>query len=160
MFRIILGMSEQRKRVLTFLDGLADRIVEHVAKCAMYQNSLGRYDHWVHELAVWFADANDKTCKPNNKKLSVQEYKDTILDGLGTSSADARINLHELQHYNKKYEDESYPYVEVDEDMIERMYKASQAVIGKIAPLLASKNNLDRPDIELMLHETLDTICL
>lgn len=160
MFRIILGMSQQRKKIINYLDGVSKEVAMHIAKCVMYGNSLGRYDHWIHELAIWISDGNDMVCKPNDKKLKSEDYEDSIFGFLGDARSDAKVNLHELQRYNKKFEDESYPYVEDDDEMIDRMFNASQLIIRKLVPIMSVKNNLDRRDIEGLIHDALDDICL
>ena len=160
MFRVILAMSNKRKDVIDFLDSLSKDVMFHIAKCSMYGDSLGRYNHWVRELSIWISDANDKTCKPKGKKLTPREYADTIFDKLGTSEADARVNLHTLQRYNSRFGDEAYPFVPVDDDMISRMYTASKAVISQFSNLLSTQNDLDQHDIEQELHKVLDPKCL
>lgn len=160
MFRIIVAMSSTRQKLLSYLDGVSKEVALHIAKCAMYQDSLGRYNHWIHELAIWISDGNDMTCKPGNKKLKPRDYEDTIFGFLGDGVADARTNLHELQRYNKRYESESYPYIEVDADMVDRMYRASRSVVRAFVPLMASTNDLELKQIEQKLHQALDKECL
>lgn len=160
MFRVVLAMSASRQKIIGYLDGASKEVALHVAKCAMYQDTLGRYNHWIHELAIWISDGNDMTCKPGSKKLRVRDYEDTIFGFLGDGVSDAKTNLHELQRYNRKFDTESYPYVEVTGDMINRMYRASRAVVTTFAPLMASRNDLELEQIEDKLHEALDPECL
>lgn len=160
MFRVILAMSAPRQKIIGYLDGASKEVAMHVAKCAMYQDTLGRYNHWIHELAIWISDGNDMTCKPGNRKLRARDYEDTIFGYLGDGVSDAKTNLHELQRYNRKFEAESYPEVQVDDDMIDRMYRASRAVTQTFAPLMTSKNDLELKQIENKLHEALDKECL
>ncbi len=160
MFRIILAMSFPKQKILTYLDSVSEEVSMHVAKCAMYQDTLGRYNHWIHELAIWISDGNQMTCKPGDKKLKPHDYENTIFGFLGDSVTDAEINLHKLQRYNSKFGSESYPYVEVDDSMVDRMYRLSRALIKAIVPVMSSRNDFRVAQIETKLHEALDPECL
>ena len=149
-------MSTHRSAIIEFLDGWSKDVALHLAKCAMYQDSLGRYNHWVHELASWIVDGANMTCKPNDRKLKPNEYEDTIFKYFGTAVSDAERNLRELQRYNKKYGSESYPYVEIDDAMVNKMFDASQALMENIIPLMASKNKFKMRDMETYIHDAID----
>lgn len=157
----IQAMSLDKHKLINKLDSWSEEITEHVAKCVMYGTTLGesKYNHWIeHEIATWICDANDFTCKHNNKKLKPRDYEDHLFGYLGDSIAEARANLHGLQLHNKKFY-ESYPYIEVDDDMIRKMFDASQQILAQFVPILSSKNSLTKDDIQSILHNILDPIC-
>jgi hypothetical protein len=158
----IQAHAKSRKKLISTLDAYDELIVEHLAKCAMYCNSLpgDKYNHWIEdELATWLSDVNDSVCKQNNGKLKKKQYAEGLFGGLGNSEVDARINLRLLQEHNKKAKD-PYPYVEIDEAMISRMHIISEQVIQKFVPILASRNTIDKDDIAFMLHRIIDPVCL
>lgn len=157
----IKGMAIDRSKLITRMEAWDQEIVEHLAKCAMYGETLGygKYNHWIEdELATWLSDTNDAICKHNKGKLKPKQYESILFASLGDSRVDARINLHELQRYNKK-KTNSYPEVPVDDKMVERMYLISERVKEEFVPLLASINNLSKEDIEEKLHSIIDPIC-
>lgn len=157
----IRAMSIEKSKLEKRMEAWSVLIAEHLAKCAMYGDSLGqgKYNHWVeHELATWLSDTNEIVCKHNNKKLKPRQYEEQLFGWLGNSRADARVNLHELQRKNRS-SSEPYPEVEVDDKMIEGMYQISQAVIERFVPLLATRNSLTKQDIESILHNIMDPIC-
>ena len=43
--------------------------------------------------------------------------------------------------------------------MVNRMYQVTQAMLGKIVPILSSKNRFTKKDIESLLHNILDPVC-
>ena len=166
MYRIfrtnIFGMSQERAPFKKKMESWGELIEEHLSKCAMYGDTLsgGKYNHWIEdELATYLSDTNDATFKPKGSKLKPHDYESLLFGGLGDDRTDARICLHNLQAYNRKQK-ESYPYVTVDDDMIDKMYRASQAIINKFVPILSTKNSLSKKDIESILHNILDPICL
>lgn len=157
----IFAMAIEKDKLEQRMRSWSDLIVEHLAKCAMYGDTLpgNKYNHWIeHELATWLSDTNDSICKHNNKKLKPSQYESILFGWLSDSPADARANLHDLQIHNKKHSN-NYPYVEVDSDMISRMTEISKRILATFIPLLASKNDLSKKDIEDKLHEILDPIC-
>ena len=157
----INAYAKKRKKLNKTMDKYGELIAEHLAKCAMYGDTLknGKYKHWIEdELATWIIDINESICKQNNKKLKPVQYADVLFGDLGDSMVDARVNLHLLQEQNKKSE-HPYPFRKVDDDMINRMFKISQAVIQKFPPLLATVNTLSKADIEFMLHQIIDPVC-
>lgn len=157
----IFGMAIEKNKLMKRMDAWSDNIAIHLSKCAMYGNTLpgDKYDHWIEELAVWIFSANDMTCKPNNKKLKPAQYESMLFGWLSGEAAEARGNLHDLQIHNKKYNETSYPYIQVDDDMIERMRKISEGVLETFIPILASKNELTKADIQQKLHDIIDPVC-
>ena len=156
-----ISAAIDRNKLLVRLDAWGEEVAEHLAKCAMYGDSLGqgKYDHWIKdELATWISDANEAICKHNNGKLKPKQYEDTLFGFLGDSYVEARMNLHALQSRNKRYSD-AYPFKQVDSAMIERMYSISNAVIAKFVPLLSSKNTFTKDDVEILLHSVIDPVC-
>lgn len=158
----ISAMATEQKKLIKQLESWEEIVTEHIAKCVMYGDSLGidKYNHWVeHEIATWLSDANDILVKPFNKKLKPHDYQSTLFAGLGDDKVDARVALHELQRRNNK-STEPYPYVEVDDKMIEKMFEVSGLIVKTFVPILSDTNSLSKKDIETKLHEVLDPICL
>ena len=157
----IRAMSIEKNKLEKRMEAWSELIAEHLAKCAMYGDSLGegKYNHWIeHELATWISDTNDAICKHNNKKLKPKQYEEMLFGWLGNSRVDARVNLHELQRYNKSTSD-PYPDVPVDDAMIDRMYKISKLVVQRFVPILATRNSLTKQDVESILHNIIDPVC-
>lgn len=157
----IFGMSVEKAKLMKRMDAWSDHIALHLSKCAMYGDTLPgeKYDHWIEELSVWLFSANDMTCKPNNKKLKPAQYESLLFGWLSDETAEARSNLHDLQMHNSKYNENSYPYIKVDNAMIERMRKISADVLKVFVPILASKNNLTLEDTRNKLHAIIDPVC-
>ena len=154
-------MAEPKYNIKKKMNLRSDKITEHLAKCAMYCDSLGegKYNHWIeHELANWISEINDLVSKPDGKKLKLKFYEDILFGGLGDSKADAKANLTDLEIYNSRAAN-PYPKVDIDDEMIDRMFRISEAVISKIAPILSTKNSFDKADFEVLLHSILDPIC-
>lgn len=154
-------MAEPKDKIKKKMDARSDKITEHLAKCAMYGDSLGegKYNHWIeHELANWISEINDLVSKPDGKKLKLRFYEDILFGGLGDSRADAKANLTDLEIYNSRTAN-PYPKVDIDDEMIDRMFKISEAMISKIAPILSTKNSFDKADFEVLLHSIMDPIC-
>lgn len=154
-------MAEPKYNIKKKMYLRSDKITEHLAKCAMYCDSLGesKYNHWIeHELANWISEVNDLVSKPDGKKLKLKFYEDILFRGLGDSRADAKANLTDLEIYNSRSAN-PYPKVNIDQEMIDRMFKISEAMISKIAPILSTKNSLNKADFEVLLHSMLDPIC-
>ena len=160
-YTAIEGMSVSKDEMITKMKNRAPKLAEHLAECAMYGDGLGRskYNHWVdHEIATWLSDINKLPSKPKNKKLKPNDYAFYLFDPLGDEWSDAEVALHDLQLYNSS-KSNSYPFVEVDESMIRRMFDITQIMLTKIVPILASPNSLTKKDIEGILHTLLDPIC-
>lgn len=157
----IFGMSVEKAKLMKRMDAWSDHIASHLSKCAMYCDTLPgeKYDHWIEELSVWLFSANDMTCKPNNKKLKPAQYESLLFGWLSDETAEARSNLHDLQMHNSKYNENSYPYIKVDNAMIERMRKISADVLKVFVSILASKNNLTLEDTRNKLHAIIDPVC-
>lgn len=154
-------MAEPKDKIKKKMDARSDKITEHLSKCAMYGDSLGggKYNHWIeHELANWISEVNDLVSKPDGKKLKLKFYEDILFGGLGDSKADAKANLTDLEIYNSRAAN-PYPKVDIDQEMIDRMFKISEAVISKIAPILSTKNSFSKADFEVLLHSIMDPIC-
>lgn len=158
---IYVCAAETKDKIKDKMIARSDKITEHLAKCAMYGDSLGssKYNHWVeHELANWISEINELICKPDNKKLKSKFYENLLFGGLGDDLSDAKANLTDLQLYNGK-KPNPYPFVDIDEDMVRRMYQISQEMFGKIVPILSTKNSYNTKDIEVILHHILDPVC-
>ena len=158
----ILAMSIEKSRLEKRMESWSGLIAEHLSKCAMYGDSLpgDKYNHWIEdEIATWISSANDAVCKHNHKKLKPRQYEDILFGWLSDSRAEANGNLIDLQIHNKK-SSEPYPYVKIDDDMIDRMTKISSKVLTTFVPLLSSINTVSKPEIETMLHNIIDPICL
>lgn len=160
-FVYICAMAEPKDKIKKKMKTRSDKIVEHLAKCAMYGDSLGpgKYNHWIeHELATWISEINELVSKPDGKKLKLKFYQDILFGALGDSRADAKANLTDLQIYNSR-KSNPYPKVEIDDDMVDRMCIISENMLGKIAPILSTKNNFNKRDIEQLLHNLIDPSC-
>ena len=157
----ILAMAMDKSRLEKRMDAWSDVIAQHLAKCAMYGDTLpgDKYNHWIEdEIATYIRDTNDIVCKHNKRKLKPKQYEDKLFGWLSNDAAEARSNLHDLQIHNKK-SSQPYPYVEVDDVMVERMRKISEQVIKVFVPLLASVNSATKYEIETKLHEIIDPVC-
>lgn len=157
----VCAMSLLQNDIILKMDGRRSKIAEHLAKCAMYGDALGsgKYNHWIeHELATWISEINEITSKPKGKKLKQSQYAEHLFGALGDERSDARSALIDLQLYNEK-SPKPYPEVCIDEEMVDRMYEISQAMLGKIVPILSTKNNFSKHDIEQILHNILDPLC-
>lgn len=160
-FVYIQCMSISQDDLIDKMKGRRAKIAEHLAKCAMYGDGLGsgKYNHWIeHELATWISEINELTAKPKGKKLKPSKYADYLFGLLGDERADAKSALIDLQLYNSK-KSNSYPYVEIDDAMVDRMFEITKAMLGKVVPIIASKNSFYKKDIEQLLHTILDPIC-
>ena len=160
-FVYIQAMSMNQDDIIDKMKGRKKKVAEHLAKCAMYGDGLGsgKYDHWIeHELATWISEINEITAKPKGKKLKPSAYADYLFGALGDERADARSALIDLQLYNSD-KAKPYPEVEIDEDMVDRMYAITQQMLGKVVPILSTKNNFNKQEIENLLHSLLDPIC-
>ena len=157
----IFAMATDKSKLLKRMEAWSDNIMLHLCKCAMYGDTLpgDKYNHWIEELAVWIFNTNDTVCKPNNKKLKPAQYESALFGWLSDASAEARSNLADLQLYNKKFGDKAYPYIKEDDAMIERMRKISAGVLETFVPILSSKNELIKQDIEAKLHDIIDPVC-
>lgn len=154
-------MSINKNDIITKMKGRRAKVAEHLAKCAMYGDSLGlaKYNHWIdHEISTWISDINDLVSKPKNKKLKANDYAEYLFGALGDNESDARSALIDLQLYNGAKQN-SYPYVEIDSKMVNRMHIITQAMLTKIVPILSTKNSLTKKDIEVLLHNILDPVC-
>lgn len=160
-FIYIQAMSIAQSDLIAKIKSRRVKVAEHLAKCAMYGDMLGegKYNHWIeHELATWISEINELTTKPSGKKLKPEAYSELLFGLLGDERADSRSALIDLQLYNSKKKNQ-YPYIEIDNEMVNRMYKITQDMLGKIVPLLSSKNRFTKKDIENILHNLLDPIC-
>lgn len=154
-------MAEPKDKIKKKMEARSDKLVEHLAKCAMYGDALGtgKYNHWIeHEIANWISEINELVAKPDNKKLKPKFYENILFGGLGDDISDAKANLTDLQIYNSRKAN-PYPEVTIGKEMIDRMYKISQETLGKIVPILSTKNSFSKHDIEQLLHNMLDPIC-
>ena len=157
----IQAMSLDQRDIIDKMRARRKKIAEHLAKCAMYGDSLGpgKYNHWIeHELATWISEINEITCKPKGKKLKASKYADNLFGLLGDDKADSRSALIDLQLYNSTKKNQ-YPEVKIDDDMVDRMFAVSKQMLGKVVPLLSVKNDFSKQDIENLLHSLLDPIC-
>ena len=158
----ILAMSTEKSKLEKRMEAWSDLIAEHLSKCAMYGDSLpgDKYNHWIEdELATWISDTNETICKHNHKKLKPKHYENILFGWLSDDVAEAKSNLHDLQIHNKRSGGESYPYVEVDDAMIDRMTKISSGILTTFVPLLSSINTTSKQEIETMLHNIIDPVC-
>lgn len=157
----ICAMAEPKSEIKKKMEARSDKLVEHLAKCAMYGDGLGsnKYNHWVeHEIATWISEINELVSKPDGKKLKAKFYENILFGGLGDDLSDARANLTDLQLYNGT-KSNPYPKVEINDVMVDRMYAISQQMIGKVVPILSTKNSFSKKDIEQLLHVIMDPIC-
>jgi hypothetical protein len=160
-FIYICAMAEPKGKIKKKMKARSDKLVEHIAKCAMYGDTLGesKYNHWIeHEIANWISEINELVSKPDNKKLKPKFYENILFGGLGDDLSHAKANLTDLQIYNSR-KSNPYPEVKIDSAMINRMYVISQQMFGKIVPILSTKNNFSKKDIEQILHNILDPVC-
>lgn len=157
----IFAMATSKDKLEQRMESWSELIAEHLSKCAMYGDTLpnNKYNHWIEdELATWISDINDTVCKHNKKKLKARQYEDGLFGWLSDSPVEARANLHHQQILNRNAA-RSYPDVEVDINMIDRMTTISTAVLRVFVPMLASKNTLSKKDIEAELHKLIDPVC-
>lgn len=155
-------MSFEKSTIINRCKNFNPVICEHVCKCVIYGH-LGdiiynKYDHWIHEIATLISKANGLTSK-NNKKLSAHDYAEYLFGDLGTEYNDAAANVYS-QYWHDRRSDNPYPEVVIDRDTEAKMYDASQSIIASFGNVLSHKNNLVTADIEDMLHQILDPICL
>ena len=156
-----MAMTMEKARLLKRMDALSDKVAEHLSKCAMYGDTLesGKYNHWIEdELATYLSFVNEVLSKHNNGKLKPEQYESSLFGWLGDDKADALGNLIDLQLHNKK-SSEPYPYVKIDNDMTERMYKISKGVVETFVPIISTINDLTKENIELKLHQIIDPVC-
>ena len=160
-FIYIQAMSIAQSDLVAKIRARRVKVAEHLEKCAMYGDMLGegKYNHWIeHELATWISEINELTTKPSGKKLKPEAYSELLFGLLGDERADSHSALIDLQLYNSKKK-EQYPYIEIDNKMVNRMYRVTQEMLGKVVPILSSKNRFTKKDIENLLHNLLDPIC-
>ena len=157
----ILGMALEKSKLNTRMELFGSKVAEHLAKCAMYGDSLpeNKYNYWIsHELATYISNINNTVCKHNNNKLKATQYETIFFGWLSKDAAEAEGNLCDLQAKNEEARN-PYPYVPIDDDMIQRMTAISSAVIDKFVPLLSCINTITKQDIEQIPHHIIDPVC-
>lgn len=157
----IKSMSIAQSDIENKMKARRKKVAEHVAKCAMYGDGLGegKYNNWIeHELATWISEINDLTAKPRGKKLKPQKYSNLLFGLLGDEPADSKSALIDLQIYNSGKRN-PYPEVDIDKDMIKRLYSITKQLNTKVVPLLSTNNKMSKKDIEGILHGIFDPIC-
>ena len=158
--RPIFGMSVDRKKAVDRIHRYSDRILEHLAKCILYGNIRQQdYDHWIEEISTWMDIINRITIKPRDKKLKNSDYQELFSDILGTERIDAESSLWEV-YYDLRKLSLPYPELEISEDKISDMFNASNDLIATFAPILSTKNEYTRKDIQDILRDILDPVCL
>lgn len=140
----------ERNDALRKLKSLAEPLLAHAMKLAIYEDSTGNQDHWISEIAEYLSIANDITIKPKSKKFNKSVYDQYLFGGFGDTVKDAAVNVRMFRLHNTKYP-EFYP----DKDMFARAYEVSRVIQELGSEYLTIRNDLDHDDIVHILRDRL-----
>lgn len=155
--RPIFGMSYTRSKAIEQIKGLSDPIERHLIKCIVYGDTTNDLYHWVHdEIAQYLHSIHTICVKPNNKKLKRTQYEDLIFGSFGNTRNDVKTSLLIFRAWNNRTK--QYPEFEVDEDMVDRLFKTVTNMKEKVIPILITTANLDRENFYNLIKDIIVTI--
>lgn len=159
MKRYIRAMGMERKYAQHYIESYSDVIKDHLIEIVVYKDSLNCYNHWVNELAGWFADINntDLKIKRNPPKFKVYEYEQMIFGIFGGSTSDCKGALMSYKANNK-----DYPDFEIDRTMILELSGAVRDIIDEFCFLWANskKNSISNEEMADRIKDILDPYVL
>lgn len=138
---IIYGMSLEKSKAERRIRGFSEEITSNIIKLCAYPDSRD-YQHWIDELATWFADINDIDVKPKGKKFSSDVYDELIFGEFGTTLSDVRTCIDAWIIQNRKHK--QYPEFEVTNELIRNVFMLVSELRDKFLKIFSSKNNADR----------------
>ena len=151
----LLEMSESRKDLLRYVDNRYWTIMFHIVKCIAYRNDSYNYNKWVKEIAVKLVEINKKKVKPDNRKLTYDEYMQWA------SHIENDFSLEDakdkLDHFIDE-EGDNYPEFEITKKFIEDFHDKFWEIVDKSSWIMAEDKNiqLTKEDFENLLHQVLD----
>lgn len=153
MKRLILGMSMERKVLLSKIDSLVEPIGEHICKIILYhdirQDSIAG---WIHEIGTKLEVISEITCKPKNKKLPAKEYAARLLNYFGDSEPDMKLSLIAAEIQNSK-KVPPYPHVEVTRSEVSNSINFVNHIVEVISKMLADDKNYESIDFEQVISD-------
>ena len=163
MYRVILGMAQERDKIIQRCKHTRDQLIYHLAKVVVYGDSLQCYNHWIQEIANMISKINKMSTKGTRTgKLKPKDYMSYLFGIVGNYSiSDARSDIEFFQSDNLEGRfGEPYPDFEINSNVIKRMYDCGKEVIPEMSKMLSEKNQYDMHDISVMLREIFDKHCL
>lgn len=137
MYKIILGMSIERKDAILRMRHFSEEFANHIIEYVVYRDVLfDTLDHWAKEIGHWLFVANSFTTK---SKLKEWDYKEDIFYYLGDSLADA-ISAVGLYWENRK--SKQYPDFEITDEITNEVFNLFSKIQEESLPILTSKKKL------------------
>lgn len=119
MFKVIFGMAEDRKQILSTCQKYCDIIEEHNIKCVVYGQNHRDYKHWMLEISSWIWNISQRRPK-KGFKLSSDDYKKNLFWGMGDSLKDSKLSLETFKDFHVK--NKEYPDFLITKDICRRLF--------------------------------------
>ena len=143
-------MSYPKNKAEKVIESYGDAISDHLIKCILYKND-DAFNHWVKEISNWFQKISDVTIKPNNSKLAIDFYDDTIFGYFGENKHDTELSVESFMLANKN----QYQEIKLNDDLCELIWDTIVVVKKKILPMLTSKHQYTKEDFQNVLKDIL-----
>lgn len=134
----VYGAAMYRSEAISTLSNMKDTVGEHIIKCVVYHDE--RPDtlmHWVKEISACLKHADKIT---GRCALKERDYLEHLFGSFGDTREDAEWTLDNYQFKNERRpEHEQYPEFEITDELVNRLYAISRAIIGVSLPWLMSK---------------------
>lgn len=132
---ILNEMAYSRKWTIDRLNSLSAPIIEHIIKCAVYENTTNNLNHWIEEIADYLDEANSIEVKTSASKLKEKDYLQNLFYYQGENKKDIRVQLINFRR-NKNYSN-----YEITQELINKVTNIFQAIAIQASNILATKNN-------------------
>lgn len=142
----IFAMALPRKTAITKLQSIAPEFAEHIMKSVIFLDTTQNLRHWVfEEISNWVDIANTIRVKPNNKKLSTDDYLEYFFAEFGEEPEDVKVILGTMISTPRFRRD--YGNVELTPKLVNSVWACEQEIMKYLLPILTSVNTISADTI-------------
>lgn len=135
----ISAMASERKKAIVRITSYSKEITSNIIKLGLYSDNQRDHQHWIDEIATWFADINNVDLKSRNPRFSAEEYDEMIFGYFGDEYKDIPGVIHSWQLKNRK--SHKYPDVVATRYDVDRVFSLATAIRTKFCKIFADPNN-------------------
>lgn len=141
--RPLLEMAMERSRLKAKIINISKKLEEHMLKCIVYENATNDLKHWITEISSYIGDIANDTIKPNNKKLTKEQYC-SYLFGYDYDDLSNMSTL--LNSFKLDMEKQKYPNFNIDNNLKEKCFSIGNSFMLEVSDMLIKKEKYSNRD--------------
>lgn len=149
--RPLLEMAMERSELINKIRSKRDLMEEHLLKCMIYENTTNDLKHWVSEVSSYIGKIANDTVKPNNKKLTKNQYCAHLFGYDYDSLSNMDTILDDFQYKMGK---RGYPDFKITKELKEKCFSIGNPFMLEVSKILSENkkcSNRDFGDLLLSL---------